>query len=113
MRHARGFEPVRPDLRRSEAQGFDVERGGAPARLVVEGIEPVTEVGRTDHPDATARLLIAQVVAERDEVDVVIGMEVADHHRLRVGGVDQAGQPRERALTEIEHEARADVAKQV
>ena len=42
----------------------------------------VSRPAGADDPDAAARLLPAQVVAERDEVDEVVGMEVADDDRI-------------------------------
>ena len=82
VRHARG-----PDLEARDREGpfverLDVERGGAEARLAVEGIESLVETRRTDHADAPARLLPAQVVAQGDEIDEMVGMEMADDDRV-------------------------------
>ena len=64
------------------AEGFDVQGRGAEPGLVVEGVEAVVETGRPDHPDPPARLLPAQVVAERHEIDEVVRVEMADDHRV-------------------------------
>ena len=53
-------------------------RRGEP-RLVVERVEAVGQPGRRDHRDPARRMeLVAQVVAERDEVDEVVRMQVRD-----------------------------------
>ena len=45
-----------------------------------------------------------EVVAERDEIDEVIGMEVADDDRPEGARLERSGQVRERPLAEIEHD---------
>ncbi len=94
-------------------QRFDVERVGAEARVVVQPVEAVVEAGRTEDADASTRLLVAQVVTQRDEVDEVVRVEVADDDRVERARVDVTGQPREGALAEVEDEARAVEAEQV
>ena len=60
----------------------------------MERIETAIEPGRPDHTDPAPRLLPAEVVAERDEIDEVVGVEVADEHGAERGGVEggSAGQ---------------------
>jgi hypothetical protein len=50
--------------------------------------------------------LVAEVVAQRDEVDEVVGVEMGDRDGIEVLGPDLGEQARERSLTEIEEELR-------
>jgi hypothetical protein len=43
-------------------------------------------------------------VAERDEVDEVVGVEVADQDRAQLARLDRGDEPREGALAEIEQD---------
>ncbi len=113
MRHSPCFERERPDVRRPLGQRLDVERDPGEAGLGVEGVDTSLQAGRADDPDAAARRLPAQVVAEGDKVDEVVGVEVADDDGLELGRIDQPGQPREGALPEVEHEIRPCVTQQV
>ena len=72
----------------------DVQRRGTEAGFGVQAVEAVLEAGRTEDADAPARPPPAEVVAEGDEVDEMVGVEVADDHRLERRRIDQAGQPR-------------------
>ena len=50
---------------------------------------------------------------QRDEVDEMVGMEMADDDGVEQARVEQPGEPRERALAEIEQETRFPGAEQV
>jgi HKD family nuclease len=113
MRHARG-----PDLEAGDREGplverLDVERGGAKAWLAVERIKSLVETLRGDHADAPAGLLPAQVVAQRNEIDEVVRMEMADNDRVERRRIERFRKPGERALAEVEEHARITVAEQV
>ena len=57
------------------------------AGLVVERVEAGREAAGPEDADAARRHeVVAQVVAERDEVDEVVGVEVADDDRVDVLG---------------------------
>ena len=107
MGHPRDVDPKRSDVERPLGQWLDVERDSAETRVDVKGVEPVGQPGRTGDPDPRRPSLIAKVMAQRHEVDEVIGVEVADDDRIDGRRIDQPGQPRERALAEVEQKARA------
>jgi hypothetical protein len=52
-------------------------------------------------------------VAQGDEVDEVIRMQMTDDDRIESPRVEDAGEPGERPLAEIEHQARTIVAQEV
>ena len=83
------------------------------ARLDALHDESSGEVGRSEHPDAPAGELPAQVVAEGHKVDEVVRMEVADHDGGHVGRIHQPSEPRERALAEVEEQRGTTLPQQV
>ena len=113
MGHARGLDLEGGDAQGALAEGFDVQGRSAEPGLVVERVEAVVETGRPDHPDAPARLLPAQVVAERHEIDEVVRVEMADDHRVEGRRIEGGRQSRERSLTEIEEHARVAESHEV
>ena len=52
-------------------------------------------------------------MAQGDEIDEVIGMEMADDDRVERGRIERVREPGERSLTEVEEHARITVAEQV
>jgi hypothetical protein len=52
-------------------------------------------------------VLVREVVAERDQVDEVVGMEMADDDRIQVARLRRRHEARERALAELEEDSRA------
>ncbi len=80
-----GLDGERSDLAHPDRQWLDVQRRRAEARLRVQAVQALAEAGRTEDPDPARRGQVpAQVVAERDEVDEVVGMEMRDHDRQQV-----------------------------
>ena len=63
--------------------------------------------------DAGGRALIAQVMAQRDEVDEVVRVEMADDDRIERGRIERVREAGERTLAEVEEHARIIVAEQV
>ncbi len=80
----------------------------------MQGIEPIGEPGRTDDPHpASAWRLPAQVEPERDQVDEVVRVQVADDHGIEVRGVQQPREPAERALAQVEQEGAVAAGQEV
>ncbi len=79
----------------------------------LQRIESVCKPRRSRDPDPRGLPLIAEVVAERYEVDEVVGMEVADDDRVEVGRIEEPSQPGERAVAEVEQKARSLVTDQI
>jgi hypothetical protein len=52
-------------------------------------------------------------VAERDEVDEVIRVEVADQHRIELARLDRPDESGERSLAEVEQDRRVSPANEV
>ena len=83
------------DRERPLGQDLHVERGRGEPGLRMERIEPIGEAGRADDPDpAPAGRLPAQVEPERDQVDEVVRVQVADDDRIEVRRVQQPGEAR-------------------
>ena len=90
----------------ADRQRPDVEGTGAEPLLAVEVIETALEVGRaTDHHSTWRLTLEQQVVTERDEVDEVVGVEVADQHGVEIGRVRRGSKPRKGTLSQVEKQA--------
>src|SRR5204862_7782448 len=84
----------------------DAESTGAEPRLPVEVIETALEVGRaTDHHSTWRLTLEQQVVTEPDEVDEVVGVEVADQHGVEIGRVRRGSKPRKGTVSQVQKEA--------
>src|SRR6188472_83108 len=79
----------------------------------MERIKSIVESLGRDHTDSTARLFPAQVMAQGDEIDEVIGMEMADDDRVERGRIERVRKSGERSLTEVEEHARITVTEQV
>ena len=80
----------------------------------MQRVEPVGEAGRTDDPDpAAAGRLPAQVEPERDQVDEVVRVQVADDDRIEVRRVQHPGEPGERALAQVEQEGALAVRQEI
>jgi hypothetical protein len=70
--------------------------------LAGDAVQPPGEPSGRDHAQAPGWVeLVAQVVAERHEIDEMVGVEVADHHPGEVRGLQTAGQPGERARAQV------------
>ena len=81
------LEPEGPHVPGPRLEVGDIERRGAEARLVVERVQPAGQTTRCNDRHVPCRVeLPAQVVAQRNEVDEVVRMEVADRDQ-----VDRAG----------------------
>jgi hypothetical protein len=71
----------------------------------VEGVEAFRKPVRREHPDMPARLeLVREVMPERDEVDEVVGVEMAHHDRGQRARLELRGQARKGALAQIEED---------
>jgi hypothetical protein len=74
-------------------------------RLTEEGVIAASQLVWHMEADRPRLLeLVAQVVPQRDQVDVVVGVHVADEDRTHAGRLASRGQPSERALTEVQHD---------
>ena len=69
-------------------------------------IGTLVETRRPDDADAPARLLPTEVMAERDKIDEMVRVEVADDDRIERGRIECVRQPGEGSLAEIEKDAR-------
>ena len=69
---------------------------GAEAGFGVQGVHPLAQPSRPQHPNASTRSgPPAQIVAQRHEVDEMVGVQVADQDRIEARGIEEAGQTRE------------------
>ena len=81
----------------------DVEgRRRTPARREARRSAARGPAGREDASPVAAGGSPTEVVAERHEVDEVVGMEMAHDDGIELARLDRAGQVRERTLAEVE-----------
>ena len=100
--------PERADLQRAPRAVDRSEGGRGEAGFTEQAVEPPGQPHRRDDAHATRRVeLIPQVVAKRDEVDEVVGVQVADDDPHQVRGLQPAGEAGERALAEVQAKRRA------
>ncbi len=96
MSHEGALELERPHPHRPGTTPLDIEGLGGEPGLGKQGVQPITEACRGDDArPAWRRELVAEVVAERHEVDEVIGVEVADddgQERARLQASREAGE---------------------
>ena len=103
-------DPGRLDLEGADdmparRERLDVEGCGAEARFRMQGVDPIGQPGRAHDTDAArVRRTPAEEMAQRHEVDEMVGMEVADQDGVEGTRIQQAGQPRQRPLAEIEQD---------
>ena len=77
------------------------------------GADPRPQVGRRVERRPVCRVGVAHPVTQRDQVDVVVGMQVADEDRHDIGRRAVAPEMRERALAEVEHDCRRAMLNEV
>ena len=86
-----------------------IERGleepGAFAHHDGQVIEAILAAGReVDHERLRGRLAPREPVAQRRDVDPVVGVHVADHQAVQAGGTDRCFEPRRDAAADIEQD---------
>ena len=102
-------DPVRP-----HPDGLRVQRPGGERGIVVQRVEAGGERARPEDAHATWRHeVVPQVVTEGDEIDEVVGVEVADHDRRDVLRLRLAEDALERPVPEVEQDARRSLADEV
>src|SRR5882672_6964746 len=91
-----------------------VQRLGREAGLGVEGVEAAGESGRSKDSQPPGGIdAVSKVVAKGDQIDEVIGMEVADDDRVEFGRVDLADNPWKRSLAKVEEDRPRAVANEI
>src|SRR6476620_8474783 len=81
---------------------FDVERRRGEPGLVMECVDAPGQAGRRDHTNVAFWVeLPAQVMTHRDEVDEMVGMQVADEYRIDRARFEGRGESRKGPLAEI------------
>jgi hypothetical protein len=100
---ADGLDRERANPADAGLEGHDVERAGGEARLGVQRVQAFDKVRVSVDPDPARRSdVIAKVMAERDEIDEMVRMEVADEHRLEPLRWDPCRKPGEGTVTQVE-----------
>ncbi len=109
-----GIDANRFDRNGTGRQRVDIQCVGREAGLRMEAVEPVVEPARPEHPDPPRGLeLVAEVVPQRDEIDEVVRMEMADEDCREVARLELSHEARERALAQIEQDRGRAGADQV
>jgi hypothetical protein len=91
-----------------------VQRLGREAGLGVEGVEAARESGRSKDPQPPGWLeAVSKVMAKGDQIDEVIGMEVADDDRVESARVELADNPWKRSLAKVEEDRGRAMANEV
>jgi hypothetical protein len=114
VRDETGVHAKLPDRERTFGQVGAVQRLGREAGLRVEGVEPAGKSSRSKDPQPPGWLeAISKVVAKGDQIDEVIGMEVADDDCVEFSRVDLANNPWQRSLAKVEKDRRRAVANEI
>ena len=108
-RHAEGPDPPRAGFERC-LRGEHVQEAGLAVQFVVAS----AQIGRRMEGHAAGRVRgVHQVVPQGHQVDVVIGMEVADQDGAQAGRLAQAGQVGEAAVAQVEQDRLSSVFDEV
>ena len=114
MGHADALDVERADADVAHRAVLDLKDPGGEACLARHAVQPLRQPRGRDHPHSAWWVeLIAEVVAERDEVDEMVGVQVADDDARKVSGLQPAGQPCEGALADVEADRGAVVQDDV
>jgi hypothetical protein len=108
------LEPERSHVARPCHEVHDVERGGREAGLGVERVQPRGEPVRCHDGNAASRVeLPAKVVTERDEVDEVVRVEVADRDEVDRARLQRGSKLGKAALADVQQERSPTVTNEV
>ena len=103
-----------PDAVRALAKGLELQGLRGEARGGVQVVQPCAKVRGAQHPDPPRRLeLVAQVVAQRHQIDEVVRMQVAHYDGIQILGPDPGEDPWERSLAKVQQDGRRAVGNQV
>src|SRR3954454_20448312 len=110
--HTQGLDTNVTDVRAGWASRtvlvcLDVERLGGESAAVMERVDAVGKSRWPDDADSPRRPeLIAEVVAQRDQIDEMVRVEVAHQDGVELAWLDRGGEPRERPLAQVEQDVR-------
>ncbi len=103
MGDATALDEERPDPDEALRAILDLERSTGEVGFAGHAVEPLRQPPRCDDPHAAGRVeLVAEVVAERHEVDEVVRVEVADDHRSQVFRLETTREAGKGALADVQ-----------